>query len=473
MLKVTNTLTGKVEPFTVEGDTVRMYVCGITPYDSCHIGHARCYVVFDVIRRYLEFKKYNVLYVQNFTDIDDKIISRANELNISWRALSSKYIEEYFVNSSRLNIKPASKYPRVTDYIPYIINFIDRLLSKNVAYIARNGDVYFSVASFPGYGKLSHRNVEELLIGARVEPTEEKRNPLDFALWKAAKPGEPFWESPWGPGRPGWHIECSTMSLRELETETLDIHGGGQDLIFPHHENEIAQSESLTGKPFSRYWIHNGFITVRQEKMSKSLGNVYTLSKVFEEFNPMVVRYYLLTVHYRKYLEFNYEALLQVKAALRNLCTAVEEADKILGKDIIDIDLSVYPTGELLLSKFEDAMDDDFNTELALSVVHEVITQMNVILHSDRKDLEKLKIYRKCVKVFLEEVLGIDLSLYLENERQRLSPEEIRYVEELIKRRDEMRKSKNWAEADKIRDELHKMGIQVEDTKEGTRWRKL
>jgi len=475
MLKITNTLTGRLEPFIPEGKTVKMYVCGITPYDSCHIGHARCYVVFDVIRRYLEYKKYNVVYVQNFTDIDDKIINRANELNIHWSVLSSKYIEEYFIASKKLNIKPANKYPRVTNYIPHIINFIEKLLNKGVAYVTEKGDVYFSVASFPEYGKLSHKKIEELLIGARVEPTEQKRSPLDFALWKAAKPNEPFWDSPWGPGRPGWHIECSTMALKEFETETLDIHGGGQDLIFPHHENEIAQSESLTGKPFSRYWIHNGFITVKQEKMSKSLGNICTLSRVFEEFNPMVVRYYLLNAHYRKYLEFNYDVLSQVKVTLRNLHTAVEEADKLLKDRNVNVDLKLSEgfLDEATCCKFEEAMDDDFNTELALSVVHEAVSQINGILHSDRKDFEKLLSYRRCIKLFLEEILGVDLCLYKENEREKLSPEEIKYIEELIKRRDEMRRSKNWVEADKIRDELHKMGILLEDTREGTRWKRL
>lgn len=308
MLKFFNTLTKREEEFkSIEPNKIKMYVCGITPYDSCHIGHARCYVVFDTIRRYFEFLGYEINYIQNFTDIDDKIINKSNALNVKYNEISEKYIDEYFIVMDKLNIKRANSNPKVSENIDKIVTFIERLVKKNYAYNI-DGNVYFRVKNFEDYGKLSGRNLEELKQGARVEIDEKKENPLDFALWKKAKENEPFWESSLGKGRPGWHIECSVLATANLG-ETIDIHGGGADLIFPHHENEIAQSEALTDKKFAKYWIHNGFVMINKEKMSKSLGNFFTLNDILEKYEPMALRLFLLTNHYRKPLDFSDDKL--------------------------------------------------------------------------------------------------------------------------------------------------------------------
>ncbi|MDD5259505.1 MAG: cysteine--tRNA ligase, partial [bacterium] len=318
-----NTLTQQKEEFKpLKNKVVNMYVCGVTPYDEVHLGHARCYVAFDVIRRYLEYKGYTVNYIQNFTDIDDKIIKRAQEKNVQPLELAQKNIDAYFQDINALNIKPALKYPRVTEHIPDIIKIVENLVNSRHAYVV-DGDVYFRVASFPGYGKLSKRELDQLKSGARVEIDERKESPLDFALWKKEKPGEPSWTSPWGNGRPGWHIECSAMSLGELKIDTLDIHGGGQDLIFPHHENEIAQSEAVTGKPFAKYWLHNGFVTINKEKMSKSLGNFFTLKEIYKKYEPQVVRLFLISQHYRSPIDFSENKLEEMSRAQERFTTAL------------------------------------------------------------------------------------------------------------------------------------------------------
>lgn len=364
-IMVHNTLTGAREPFAPQNaPLVTMYVCGVTPYDEVHLGHARAYVTFDVIRRHLAYRGFQVRYIQNFTDVDDKIIARAAERGIAPRELADRYIADYFIQMDRLNVQRADAYPRVTEQIPAIIHFIEELIRTEHAYAA-GGDVYFSVTSFAGYGKLSKRSFDNATV-SRITHEEHKRDPLDFALWKAAKPGEPAevtWESPWGSGRPGWHIECSVMSTGMLGP-TIDIHGGGQDLIFPHHENEIAQSEACTGHPFVRCWIHNGFVTVNREKMSKSLGNFFTLREIFERYDPRVVRYFLLSQHYRTPLDFSDDKLRAAAAALQGIDTTLRLLDER------NIPAAPADTANPSCAAFNDGLDDDFNTEKALAAVH-------------------------------------------------------------------------------------------------------
>src|SRR3989475_6173626 len=381
MLKIFNTLTGRKDPFEplVPGQ-VRMYVCGVTVYDDVHLGHARSAVVFDVIRRYLEYRGFNVTFVKNFTDVDDKIINRARELSLPWQAVTARYIDAYYRDMGCLGVRPATVEPKATEHMAEIIRLIHVLLEQGVAYRV-NGDVYFEVQKYPAYGRLSKRKLEELQAGARVEVDERKRNPMDFALWKSSKPGEPAWPSPWGSGRPGWHIECSAMAMKHLG-DTFDIHGGGQDLIFPHHENEIAQSCAATGKEFARYWIHNGFVTVDSEKMSKSLGNFFTIEEIFEKFRASekvtaeVVRYFLLSTKYRSPIDFSDEALHRAWAGLNNfynLFLHLEErtdsqglADRMFKGSLLNFSAA-----------FELAMDDDFNTPAAIARFQDLRGEIN------------------------------------------------------------------------------------------------
>jgi len=366
-MKVHNTLSGKKEDFSPQGDEVRMYVCGVTPYDESHIGHAMSYIIFDIIQRYLRFRGYKVKYVQNITDIDDKLIDRANKLGTTVSELAQKYTESYFEDMDALNIERADIYPRATEEIPKIIEVVQGLVDKGYAYEA-GGSVYFRVRKVDDYGKLSHRNLESMMSGARIEPGEEKEHPVDFVLWKASKPGEPSWESPWGPGRPGWHIECSAMSLKYLG-DTLDIHGGGQDLIFPHHENEITQSESFTGKkPFVKYWLHNGMLQLGEEKMSKSLGNLVTVKEILAKYSADALRLFVLSSHYRSPLTYSDEGL---EAAERGADRLRQAAGKRGGNSGGGVDVEPYR------SRFVEAMDDDFNTAQAVATLFDLTRDIN------------------------------------------------------------------------------------------------
>jgi cysteinyl-tRNA synthetase len=461
MLSIYNTLTRKKEEFVpLHGNTVTMYVCGITPYDEVHLGHARVYVTFDVIRRYLEHSDYRVSYIQNFTDVDDKIIRRAEEKKLSPRQLAQTYIDDYFTQMDKLAIKRADQYPRVTETIPQIEQFIAAIIEKGKAYIV-DGDVYFETRKAEGYGKLSKHNIDDLRSGARVEVDQRKRDPLDFALWKKSKPGEPAdvsWDSPWGKGRPGWHIECSVMSTNFLGP-TIDIHGGGQDLIFPHHENEIAQSEAATGQPFVRYWIHNGFVTLNREKMSKSLGNFFTLQTIFEKYPPRVVRYFLLSQHYRSPLDFSDDKLKQAQAALEGIDDAYSKLAAIPHPEEHPARFANLEADLLgdVVARFRDAMDDDFNTEKALAVVHELKNEVLATVQQ-RSPLLLHKAY-VTLRILLEDYLGIPL---LKNES--FSPDVLALKEE----REKARREKNWKKADELRKKLGELGYRVEDTPDGT-----
>ena len=451
-MKIFNTLSGQKEEFTPQGEVVKMYVCGVTPYSECHIGHAMSYIVFDVVLRYLRFKGYKVKYVQNFTDVDDKIIDRANQLGISASELAERFIARYFADMDALNINRADVYPRATEEIPKIIEVIQGLIDKGHAYEAE-GDVYFRVRSDLDYGKLSQQDLEALQSGCRVEVGSEKEHPLDFALWKATKPGEPCWESPWGEGRPGWHIECSAMSLRHLG-ETLDIHGGGRDLIFPHHENEIAQSESFTGvTPFVRYWMHNGLVQLGEDKMSKSLGVLVTIKEVLERFRPDAVRLFILSSHYRGPVSFSEEGLEAAERGMERLRVAARGEDK--GEGTASIDIGAFR------QSFVEAMDDDFNTAQAIAVMFDLARETNRA-RSEGMDVEQ-------AQQTLLELAGV-LGLTLEEREVSLAAQP--FIDLLISIRSDLRKEKQWQLADKIRSSLEEMGIVVEDTPKGTVWRR-
>jgi cysteinyl-tRNA synthetase len=472
VIRVTNTLTGEKEEFKpLEDRVVKMYVCGPTVYDHAHIGHARSAVVFDVIRRWFEYRGYKVIYVRNYTDVDDKIIKRAKEEGIPWYEVARKYIESYEEDMRALNVKEPTYKPKVTEHIREIIEMIDGLIEKGYAYEA-GGDVYFSVRKFPEYGKLSKRKLDELLAGARIEPGENKKDPLDFALWKKSKEGEPGWESPWGVGRPGWHIECSVMSMKYLG-ETIDIHGGGLDLIFPHHENEIAQSESYTGKPFARYWIHNGFVMVNKEKMSKSLGNFFTIKEILKSFSPNVLRFFLLSVHYRSPIDFSFENLKEAKRALERIENFVNSVRAVEGLKVEEgegepVDVKSFKEA------FELAMDDDFNTAKAFGVLFDLIKASNVLKDRALKtgkitELEKNSLYEaaELVKRFLK-VLG-----FKEEEREETKGVEDELIKLLIEVRGELRKKKEFQLADMIRDRLKELGIVLEDLPTGTTYKRV
>jgi cysteinyl-tRNA synthetase len=471
-MKVYNTLSGRKEDFVPQGDPIKMYVCGVTPYSECHIGHAMSYIAFDVIRRYLEFRGYRVKHVQNFTDVDDKIIARANQLGISAKELAEGFIAQYFADMDALNIKRADFYPKATEEIPKIIEVIEGLIETGHAYEV-GGDVYFRVASFPQYGKLSHRAIDEM---GTIEEGAGKEHALDFALWKAAKPGEPSWESPWGPGRPGWHIECSAMSLKYLG-ETLDIHGGGQDLIFPHHENEIAQSEAFTGaSPFVRYWLHNGLMQLGEEKMSKSLGNLITVKEALERWSADALRLFVLSSHYRSPLTYTEEGLAAAhRGAVRLRLAAHREG----GDGPKAIEIAPYR------QRFIEAMDDDFNTAQAIAALFDLATAINragdegCSIEGAQKELIKLagiigltfKEYRFRVDVdAVVEVaaqVGITLKRDVKDEERRTEY----YIQQIVDKRKELRAQQQWALADRIRASLGELGISLEDTPHGTVWR--
>jgi cysteinyl-tRNA synthetase len=461
-LTMYNTLTNQKEEFSpLEKNRVRMYICGPTVYDKCHIGHARCYVAFDVIRRYLEYCGHEVTFVENFTDVDDKIIRKSNETGEDPFDIAERNIKDYFRDMDALNVKRADIYPRATQHIKDVIAFIERLLEKGYAYVAE-GDVYFSVEKAKDYGKLSGVNVEEMKAGARIAVDEKKRDPLDFALWKKAKEGEPKWESPWGEGRPGWHIECSTMSLKHLG-ETLDIHGGGQDLIFPHHENEIAQSEAYSGKQFVRYWLHNGFVTIREEKMSKSLGNIVSVEDLLQEYSPETLRYFLVASHYRKPIDFDEAALEEARKAvtrLLNTIDLVKEAVKGGQGDVAGEPFSINEYRE----RFQEAMDDDFNTPAALSVLFELARDTNRRIEEKNIDKESLEKVLDTFRVLAGNILGLFFEVKTEEFSQDL-------LEILIAVREMVREKKLWDISDTIRDRLKGVGIVLEDTPDGTRWK--
>ncbi|AIF69738.1 cysteinyl-tRNA synthetase [Palaeococcus pacificus DY20341] len=474
-MKVYNTLTREKEEFVPlrEGE-VRMYVCGPTVYDYTHLGHARTYVAFDVIRRYLEHKGYSVLMVMNFTDIDDKIIRRANETGEDPKKLADKFMHYFLEDMAALKVKPADIYPRVTEHIQEIISFVEKLEEKGYAYEGSDG-VYFEVKKFKDYGKLGKINLEELTAGARVEPGEGKKNPEDFALWKKAKPGEPKWESPWGEGRPGWHIECSTMSTKYLG-EQFDIHGGGNDLIFPHHENEIAQTEACTGKiPWVKYWLHTGFVMVRGEKMSKSLGNFVTIRELLDRYSPEVLRFFVLQRHYRSPLDYTEEGIQHAKNNLERLYNTIENIRIALKNAKTPFkwgeeEFELYETIRKAKRKFYEAMDDDFNTAEAMKPIFEVSNAVNAYLTKVEKPKES--VLRKALEFFkmVGEVFGL-FEDYFKEDKGESKEEEL--IELLIQVRAELRKQKNFALADEIRAKLRELGIQLEDTPKGTIWKKV
>ena len=451
-LKLRNTLSGQHEEFQPAGDTVTMYVCGVTPYAESHVGHAMSYIAFDVLRRYLEYRGYQVRHVQNFTDIDDRIITRAERLGIEIAELTEGMIERYLQEMRTLNVLPAHVYPKATEEIPSMIEMIEGLVEKGYAYPAE-GDVYYRIDQKDGYGKLSHRTIESMLAGARVEPSEHKENPADFALWKAAKPGEPSWESPWGPGRPGWHIECSAMSLRYLG-EQIDIHGGGEDLIFPHHENEIAQTEAYTDKaPFVRYWLHNSWVKAGEEKMSKSLGNFVSIAEALEEWPPDAIRLWVLTSHYRTPLVYTQEALSGAKAGaerLRIAARATSNGDK--GKS---------PDAAPYREQFIQAMDDDLNTSKALAALFDLSHEINRARDEGRPFDE--------AQAALHELAGV-LGLTLTDAEADIGAAP--FIELLIAIRNELRQAKQFELSDRIRSGLEELDITLEDTAQGTTWRR-
>lgn len=478
-LNIYNTLTKNKEPFqSIEPGKVLMYVCGPTVYDSCHIGHARAFVVFDVIVRYFAARGMAVTYVRNFTDVDDKIISRANELGVSAFELADTYIKEFQDDMQALYVKPPTAEPRVTDHMPEIIDFVKVLIQKGAAYAA-DGDVYFSVASFNEYGKLSGRKLEDMEAGARVDIDQRKKNPFDFALWKSAKPGEPSWESPWGRGRPGWHIECSAMSSKFLG-RTFDIHGGGKDLIFPHHENEIAQSECATGNAFANYWVHNGFVNINQEKMSKSLGNFLIVKDVLRHFHPEAVRLFLLSKHYRKPIDFSDAALQESTTALDRIYTTLQRVESRTGdpKETGGENHELYGR---YWQRFCDAMDDDFNTAKALAVLFDAVRHSNRLM--DEKDIagdtsitEKLSPLLSAI-LKMASVLGVlnqTAETYIAEKKSAKAVEsdiDPAEVEALVKERESARREKDWQKADEIRERLAAMGVVIEDRPEGTVWK--
>jgi len=461
-LEIFNTLTKTEEEFVpVSGKKVRMYVCGVTVYDDIHMGHARSIIVFDMIAKYLRYKGYDVYHVTNFTDVDDKIINKANELGMDPLALSRMYIDHYFEDLEKLGVRKADMYPKASESIEDIIGMVQKIISAGYGYAALDGSVYFSVEKFKDYGKLSGNKLEEMLAGARIDVDDIKQSPMDFCLWKAAKPGEVSWDSPWGKGRPGWHIECSAMVLRHLG-ETLDIHGGGNDLIFPHHENEILQSESVTGKPLAKYWMHNGMLQVEGEKMAKSLKNFFTVRDVMEEYSTEEVRFYFLNTHYRGPLTYGEDALNEAAAALRRLQHTYTEL-----KDYMESATGSYEAEDLIKksrTEFIEYMDDDLNTRGAISVLFDLSRECNKLMQHEILSKKGTKNIMTLFEEF-DQILGI---------LPRMDKDEDQIddvMDVLIEVRQELRKRKLYDLADKIRDGLKAKGIVIEDTSDGVKWR--
>ena len=473
-MQIYNSLNRRKEEFVpLEPGKIGIYACGVTVYDLCHIGHARSLVVFDVIYRYLKYRGYDVNFVRNFTDIDDKIIKRSNERGITWKALAEQYIDEFYKDMDRLGLLKPTHEPRATDHIEEIISLVRQLEEKGLAY-AVDGDVYYRLQSFNGYGKLSGKNVDDLLSGARIEVDDRKESPLDFALWKSSKAGEPSWPSPWGEGRPGWHIECSAMSQKFLG-DTFDIHGGGKDLVFPHHENEIAQSEGASGKPLANYWVHNGFVNIDQEKMSKSLGNFLTIRELLEECHPEVLRFFVVSSHYRSPIDFSQESVAVAAAGLERLYQSLDRLlEKAAGATVAESS-TLDDKIETWRQDFIAAMDDDFNSAAAVAVLFEISKESNRWLDEEKIAIDP-QVAAKVAGVLCE--LGWTLGLLQVTPREFLQRTtgnaggqlDAVEIEELIAGRAAARAARNWAEADRIRDLLDKKGIVLKDSAEGTKW---
>lgn len=465
-MKIYNSLTRKKEEFVpITPGEVKMYVCGPTVYNYFHIGNGRTFIVFDTIRRYLEYRGYKVKFVQNFTDIDDKMIKKANEEGTTVASIGDKYIDEYYKDADGLNIKRASVNPRATEYIKDIIEFIEGLIDKGYAYEV-DGDVYFRTKHFNGYGKLIKQSLEDLQSGARINIDERKEDPMDFALWKAQKPGEPAWESPWGLGRPGWHIECSCM-VKKLLGETIDIHAGGMDLSFPHHENEIAQSEALTGKPFANYWMHAAYLNVNNQKMSKSLNNFLTARDALEKYDADVIRFLMLSAHYRVQLNFSDDLLESAKASVERLYNAVANLENLIDevkKEKMDTEEENYLKSlDVYRQRYIDKMDDDFNTADAITAIFDLIKDINTNVSIDSSK----ELCEKALELIRE--LGNPLGILQKSTKGSLEDE----IEKLIEERQQARKNRDFALADKIRDDLKARNIILEDTPQGVRWKKI
>jgi cysteinyl-tRNA synthetase len=482
-LQIYNTLTSKKEPFhPLKEGKVKMYVCGVTAYDFSHIGHARAAVVFDVIFRYLKYKGYEVTYVRNYTDVDDKIINKAKDEGVDTKTIAERYIQEYDRDMEALKVEKPTFTPRATEHIPEMIRLIERLIENGYGYEIQ-GNVFYQVNEFKPYGKLSGKDIEQLQSGARVEVDDRKKNPLDFALWKAGKPGEPVWDNPWGKGRPGWHIECSAMSQHFLG-ETFDIHGGGADLIFPHHENEIAQSEGATGKPFVRYWIHNGFVNINQEKMSKSLGNIFTIREIMEHYHPEVIRVFLLAHHYRSPVDFSDQSLNEAQMSLARLYSLLKDFKNMGSENApspTPFEKGIYSQIRSLPELFEKAMDDDFNTASALGVLHRVTRDLNRVLDEVKKGDEGILskvLCEEALKTFttMGDILGIlacDPVDYFKKKQKEVLKQIAISEEEILTRIEERkvaREKKDWKRADQIREELLNQGILLKDSPRGTTW---
>ncbi|MBN2057868.1 MAG: cysteine--tRNA ligase [Candidatus Saganbacteria bacterium] len=465
-LRLFNTLSGEKEEFQPLGPPkVKMYVCGITPYDETHLGHARAYVTFDMVRRHLTSSGYQVTYVQNITDIDDKIIKKSQQEQKPFSEIVKIYSNAYFEVMDKLNVQRADMYPKATEAIRDMVRVIRDLVRLGFAYQI-GGDVYYQVSKFADYGKLSRRKLDDMKAGARVSINERKKDPMDFALWKAAKEGEPSWDSPWGKGRPGWHIECSTMS-NKLLGETFDIHGGGRDLIFPHHENEIAQAEAFTGKPFVKYWMHNGFVNINSQKMSKSLGNFFTLRDIFKKFDPMVVRFFLLSTHYRSPINYSDKEIESAKEAWARINKFIKDVDFLIEKSLEKApETEVEDTEEELLAfkdKFREAMDDDFNTAGAIAAIFELIHYCNKIIEGEQGvEKETMQVMRDTV-VDLCDLIGLKIEGKVSGNEQ---------IETLVAERTAAKQARDFKKADAIRDQLVKMNVTIEDTQYGTRWTK-
>ena len=486
-IRIHNTLTGNKEDFVpLHEKKVGMYVCGVTVYDLCHIGHARSAIVFDTIYRYLRYRGYDVTFVRNFTDIDDKIIKRANEQGVDCKAIAEKYIGEFNIDMGGLGLEKPSVEPKATEHIPEMIQLISTLIQKGLAYQG-GGDIFFSVEKFKDYGKLSKRELEEMQAGARVAVDEKKENPLDFALWKASKPGEPFWESPWGKGRPGWHIECSVMSQKYLG-QTFDIHGGGRDLIFPHHENEIAQSEAATGQTFVRYWIHNGFVNINKEKMSKSLGNFFTIKEILKDWHREALRLFFLSHHYRSPVDYSEDSLGEAKTGLDRFYSTIDGIQEELKKppasqneiDPVVIE-NCHKAVESFQARFEEAMDDDFNTAQALGYFYDLQTHLNSLLSLSKGQPteEMISMLKQGLGHFT--LKGWVFGLFREDPERYLAQQKKEGLKKLnlaeqailrsLEERNLARKEKNWKRADEIRSDLLSKGVILEDTPSGTSWK--